>query len=359
MPTGGPHAVHFPRPPAEGPAAGSASRIIAALMPAAGGGRRGGVGRRAGGEGGVCPAAGAFPPPLRPATTRRRRSSDPVSVPPPRSSTRPRSPEPAGAPRSSSCRSRSATGFKVGAPVLPAAARPCPAPGPRTRPPTRRHQRAVSPARHLCAPRARPRRREAGAGPGARGRADPRLPGRLFVSSRREGVRLAQSPAGEEAGGDQQGKRTPPPSLVQPRRWGSSRVAGAARPQSPQRPAGCTPVCEAVPAAKSTPFLSFPRAPRSVRPPPLPLCPGLQVGLPPPAPRSSALGISGCKLLLLGWRTRAGPGAPMPAGPGLPRSPPGTSHRDLVLEGTPDVSEQSRFYSLGTEGRPREAWWLP
>lgn len=49
----------------------------------------------------------------------------------------------------------------------------------------------------------------------------------------------------------------------------------------------------------------------------------------------------------------------MPAGPGLPGSPPGTSHRDLVLEGTPDVSEQSRFYSLGTEGRPREAWWLP
>lgn len=185
----------------------------------------------------MCPAAGAFPPRLRPAATRLRRSSDPVPVARPRSSTRPRSPEPAGAPRSSSCRSRSATGFKVGATVLPAAARPCPAPGPQTAP--RPHpQRVVSPARHLCAPGARLRRREAGAGagPGARGRADPRLPGRLFVSSRREGVRLAQSPAGEEAGGDQQGKRTPPPSLVQPRRWGSSRGA----PKAPNAPRGST-----------------------------------------------------------------------------------------------------------------------
>lgn len=32
------------------------------------------------------------------------------------------------------------------------------------------------------------------------------LPRRLFVSRRRESVRLAQSPAGEEAGGDQPGK---------------------------------------------------------------------------------------------------------------------------------------------------------
>uniref|UniRef100_H7C605 Allograft inflammatory factor 1 like n=1 Tax=Homo sapiens TaxID=9606 RepID=H7C605_HUMAN len=32
-----------------------------------------------------------------------------------------------------------------------------------------------------------------------------RFQGRLFVSSRREGVRLAQSPAGEEAGRDQPG----------------------------------------------------------------------------------------------------------------------------------------------------------
>lgn len=160
----------------------------------------------------------------------------------PRSSTRPRSPEPAGAPRSSSCRSRSATGFKVGATVLPAAARPCPAPGPQTAP--RPHpQRVVSPARHLCAPGARLCRREAGAGagPGARGRADPRLPGRLFVSSRREGVRLAQSPAGEEAGGDQQGKRMPPLSLVQPRRWGSSRGAPKApnAPRAPPPSRGC------------------------------------------------------------------------------------------------------------------------
>lgn len=141
----------------------------------------------------------------------------------------------------------------------------------------------------------------------------------------------------------------------------SSRAAGAAReaPPKPPTPGGLHLPREAVPAAKSTPFLFIPRAPRNVLPQPLPLCPGAQVGLPPPAPRSSAPGISGCKLLLSGWRTRARPGAPMPAGPGLPGSPPGTSHRDLVLEGTPDVSEQSRFYSLGTEGRPREAWWLP
>lgn len=70
MLTGGPRAVHFPRPPAEGPAAGSASSIIAALMPGGGEGRRGEAGRE-GWEGGECPAARAIPPPLGPTATRR------------------------------------------------------------------------------------------------------------------------------------------------------------------------------------------------------------------------------------------------------------------------------------------------
>lgn len=39
-----------------------------------------------------------------------------------------------------------------------------------------------------------------------------------------------------------------------------------------------------------------------------------------------------------------------PTGPGLPRSRPGTSCRDLALEETPDVSSNSQFYS---EGRKR------
>lgn len=114
---------------------------------------------------------------------------------------------------------------------------PLPRPRPADRPPP------PSPARGVPCPPLRRREAGAGAGPGARGRADPRLPGRLFVSSRREGVRLAQSPAGEEAGGDQQGKRTPPPSLVQPRRWGSSRGApkppNAPRAPPPSRGCAC------------------------------------------------------------------------------------------------------------------------
>lgn len=66
VPAGGPHAVHSPRPPAEGPAAGSASRIIAALMPAAGRGEGRGGGPQ-GREGCVRPPApslrASVPPP--------------------------------------------------------------------------------------------------------------------------------------------------------------------------------------------------------------------------------------------------------------------------------------------------------
>lgn len=121
------------------------------------------------------------------------------------SSPRSRSPEPAEA-RCSPCRSRSATGSKVGAAVPTLSRAPA-------------HTRCPPPA--TCAHGAVGgvcRAREAGASRGRAARGDPRFPGRLFVSSRRESVRFAQSPAGEEAGRDQPGKRAPPPSLFQPRR---------------------------------------------------------------------------------------------------------------------------------------------
>lgn len=122
-----------------------------------------------------------------------------------------------------------------------------------------------APACHLCAPGGRRglrRAQEAGADPGgAQPRKTPHFPGRLFVSSRREGVRLAQSPAGEEAGRDQPGKREPPPSLSQPRRQGSLQDAGAARGAdlSPKLPTSRGPTS------------SSPRATPNFLPPPL-LC---------------------------------------------------------------------------------------
>lgn len=353
VPAGGPHAVHSPRPPAEGPAAGSASRIIAALMPAAGRGEGRGGGPQ-GREGCVRPPA----PSLR------------ASVPLPHA---------AGGARTGACRSstfldQAAKPGAGGSPALvvmsvalsnrfqgrrhcpPRGRAPLPRPRPADRPPAPIPS-AWCPLPATCARRAH----GCAGGKLARARAQGRVAGQTPASRA-----ASLSPPGGKAFGllkARQERRLAEINRVSAcrRLRLSSRAAGAAReaPPKPPTPRGLHLPREAVPAAKSTPFLFIPRAPRNVLPQPLPLCPGPQVGLPPPAPRSSAPGISGCKLLLSGWRTRARPGAPMPAGPGLPGSPPGTSHRDLVLEGTPDVSEQSRFYSLGTEGRPREAWWLP
>lgn len=175
-----------------GAGGGWASRIIAALMPAAGGGRGG---RRAGGEAGRGvsgrPPARAFPPPLRAAATRRG-SSDRAPVPPARSSPRPRSPQPAGA-RCSPCRSRPATGFKVGA--APRSPHPAPARPPGA--PSRVSGRA------RCAPaRPPPPVRTAGCGlPRAgsgRGPGDPRFPPPLCLPQ--EGRRSACSKPGRSGG---------------------------------------------------------------------------------------------------------------------------------------------------------------
>lgn len=226
----------------------------------AGGRRREGreAGRRRGRERCVRPPARALPPPLGAAATRRG-SSDRAPVPPARSSPRPRSPKPAGA-RCSPCRSRPATGFKVGAAPRSPAPRPprparCPgSPGRARRAPARPPAR-----RHLCAPRAAGcglRAQEVGAGretPASR---------RLFVSRRREGVRHAQSPAGAAAGRDQPGECGPPPSLFQPRRPGSLRVARAARrwsPKAPSAPRGPPP------AARLCPPSSPPHPPTPAR----------------------------------------------------------------------------------------------
>lgn len=140
----------------------------------------------------------------------------------------------------SPCRSRSATGSKVGiavppparAPAAPPARRPAPPPPPRPapggpRPPPVRAGRSVgSAARGEWA-------RAEGARPGER---PPGFPGRLFVSSRRESLRFAQSPAGEEAGRDQPGKRAPLPSLFQLHAAPQGSVPVA--PKSPSAPWG-------------------------------------------------------------------------------------------------------------------------
>lgn len=185
--------MHFPRPPAEGPAAGWASRIIAALMPAAG--HRGGEGR--GGEAGRREGRGVSGCRRLSSAPRFRRHTPPelgrVPVLPPRSSPLPRSPETAGA-GCSLCRSRSATGFKVGATV----------------PPLPRPQPAVQlpPACAWCPPLATcahpadhgvSHAREAGAGPGARGPVRPRLPGPSLCLFQ-EGKRSACSKPGRKGG---------------------------------------------------------------------------------------------------------------------------------------------------------------
>lgn len=127
----------------------------------------------AGRERGVCRAALGLPhrqSELRPGA---RSSASPLAAV--------AQPQPAGA-RGSPCRSRSATGFKVGAGGPTAA----PLPGVPT---------AATCARRALgglAARGKRTRRE-------RVRA-PRFPALLFVSCRREGVRFAQSPAGEETG---------------------------------------------------------------------------------------------------------------------------------------------------------------
>lgn len=160
---------------------------------------RAAAGRGAGGG----PPAGrgvsgrAVPPPLGPVATRRRNSG-------PGALSSPSSLSLAGV-RRTPCRSRSATGSKVGA---------C---SPRAVP------RPASPGCHLCARRGAAR---AGTRRGRVAREVASLPRRLFVSRRREGVRLAQSSAGEEAGGDQPGK---------PRHRGAQR-AGSLCPTVPPHP---------------------------------------------------------------------------------------------------------------------------
>lgn len=265
-----PRRVHFPHPPAEGPGrpGGPHNSGFDARVRAAG---RGGVGRRAGRwrEGGVCPAARAFPPPRGPAATRRR-SSDQTPARLPHPSLRPRSPDPAGTPRSP-CRSRSATGSKVGAAVPPLSRALVPPPALRPR--------RLSPARHLCARGGRRGLRRAGGGR-ALGDARPEETPASRASS--------LSPAGGKAFGmlkARQERRLAEINRVSARRHlrfaslaaeGSLRVA---RPRSPQRPT----VCEAVPAAKSTPLPlllpGFPQFPPSA-PVPVPPTPGRSASTP-------------------------------------------------------------------------------
>lgn len=98
------------------------------------------------------------------------------------------------------------------------------------------------------------------------------LPRRLFVSRRREGVRFAQSPAGEEARGDQSGK---------PRHCAGQRAGSLRRTVPPLSP------------DKISPFLPYPwpspiASPASALWPPTP---GKSI-----PPLSSLPGVSGCKL---------------------------------------------------------------
>lgn len=235
MLTGGPCAVHFPRPPAEGPAGGLGIPHNSCFDAGGGAGR--------GGEGGGG-GPGVSGRPRHPSAPRSRRHT-------------PRELGPGACPSSSSLAAAAkprAGGSAVHTMSValsnrfqgrhrcspaPAVPRPCPVP--------RLASRAPWPVPDVSRPP--PVRTGRSAGSAARGsgrgrahaaRGDPSFPGRLFVSSRRESVRLAQSPAGEEAGRDQQGKRAPPPSLFQLRRRPGQLARG---PQSSQRLACPTSVC--------------------------------------------------------------------------------------------------------------------
>lgn len=183
----------------------------------------------------------AVPPPLGPIATRRRNSG-------PGALSSPSSLALAGV-GYTPCRSRSATGSKVGA--------CCPALSRARRPPV------VTCARGAA---------RAGTRRGRVAREVASLPRCLFVSRRREGVRLAQSSAGEAAGGDQPGK---------PRHRGRQRT-GSLRPTVPLHPL----------QTKISPFLPHPwPSPVAFLPPAV--WPRLQVS--PLHPLALCLAVSGCK----------------------------------------------------------------
>lgn len=128
----------------------------------------------------------------------------------------------------------------------------------------------------------------------------PLLPRRLFVSRRREGVRFAQSPAGEEARGDQSGK---------PRQCRDSvRVP-------------CAALCHPFPQTKSvpsSPILGLPQL--HLRP----LLCGLQLQVSPFHPLALCLAspVASYNSLTreVGWMRE-----PATGGQGLPESPLGTT----------------------------------
>lgn len=327
--------MHFPRPPAEGPAAGWAARIIAALMPAAG--HRGGEGRGGGPEGreGCVRLPAPF---LRP------------SVPPPHAAG-----ARTGAGPSSTFLAAAAKPRDGGSRVLTMSValsnrfqgrRHCPpsAPPP-ARSPAPPSLRVVSPAGHLCAP----------GGP----RGLPRAGSRRGRGSARPGETPASRAVSLSVpGGKAFGllKARQERRLAEINRVSARRLGQVARRRSCATLAPKTPNVRWVPPPSARlclpqnqpPF--FPRASPNVLPPPLPLCLRLQVGPPPPPPPRSGPSVSGCKLLLLDWGGRAGRGALMPATRGLPGSPPGTKHRDLVLEGTPMSRSSPGFTAWGGKG---------
>ena len=276
MLTGGPCAVHFPRPPAEGPAGGLGIPHNSCFDAGGGAGRGGG-----GGGGGP----GVSGRPRHPSAPRSRRHTPrelgPGACPSSSSLAAAAKPRAGGSAvhTMSVALSNRFQGRRRCSPA-PAVPRPCPVP--------RLASRAPWPVPDVSRPP--PVRTGRSAGSAARGsgrgrahaaRGDPSFPGRLFVSSRRESVRLAQSPAREEAGRDQQGKRAPPPSLS------NSAAAQGSLPGAPKAPsARRVPPLSAF-ACGELSRSSSPRASPNFLPPAL--C--LQVGPPPLPPSPSGLGL--------------------------------------------------------------------
>lgn len=305
---GRPRAVHFPRPPAEGRAAGAAPRIIAALMPAAG---REGGGREDAGRGEVEGGRGVSGRARHPSAPRGGRHPPPESGP--------------GA-------------SPVAVVPLAAAAQP----GAGGRSPVLAMSVALS-NRFQGRRRALPAPSRAPAPPPARGPPPAtcaRGAGRAGPGETHASRAASLSPAGGKAFGllkARQERRLAEINRVSARRRAGLRVSPECppppRPGSRLRPRGCarrdiTPVSSALGLPQFLPSA----------PAPVPLPPGrsplLSLLLPTGLPR---LGLQ--VVTLRGGRAR--PGAPGPPGPGLPGSPPGASCKDWAQGGTPSTCPSS------------------